>query len=883
MKKRGLIILAFSFLIIGIGFVLADSPTWKESAYNVTYYFNEDTNNFHNFTLNLTDSSKVSYFSILDISWTEGEVIDHSDYYWLPWDDTQFSNSSTGILKINSTLDNETGNFTINTHVQSKGNTGYSTKFNFIINATNDNPLFLSEGINLSYNLTQSETFLAYLNASDEEEHHPLSFNISFWNNCTHAPWSGRNSNENCSLIDFGFNLTDLPNNISAIMNFTPSRNDVGDYWVNISVTDAGENYLCPSEYCVNSSYQQNKTTIYSEVIKFQIFSYLDVNVSDCQNKTFNESEENTCYINITTKGSSSSLTMFSNASLRNYNTPSWINESWFYGVNNSDAEGYSMIAYVNVTPNKQEIGNWTINFTVTDNDYNQTVSELIYIFVNKIRSSSPNVNDIEDTNTSVNFETTINFNITDDDFLIPDKNVSYGGFNESLRINYTILNQSDLNQELVFSDFTFEIINNPVDGTNRTEARFVFTPSLNESGNYTINVSVFDNESNFDFDLFNLTVKSNSYPTWNLPLATNFSIDEDGSLYLNLSENVSDVDGDNLTFSYSFETGYTFPSFEENFNTSTGEIDITPSDADVGLHWVNINVSDGYLTNTTRFNFTVNNVHDSPSFSNLFCVDKINNTLVHATEDNETEIRIHIQDDDLNIPSIQANNGFYQENLSVINTTVINSSNGQLVENLLNFTFSSFYVDTSIWIYEASFQPNKSHIGQYNVTFNFNDSSGNENSHFFVLNVSEISHSPILDNFGNFSVFVNESLYFDFNATDIEDINDSLGNFTFNISFTLGSDFINENESIFNTTSGILNKSFNDSQAGKYHLNITVYDSSNLSDSESFWIYVYDSPEFIYPNSNYTFNLTENQTCVLNFTVNHSVGNNLTYELWTI
>jgi hypothetical protein len=888
-KKENLLLIFLFLILIEFGFVLATAPSWKLGSSTTNYTTNEDSVYYHNLSENISGYSNDVNFSIdtdSSIYWTNASgrfQINELDI--LDW--IRIYNPDTGNLTINASNDLQTGFFEIPiqaTNTSDKEFTG--TIFEFIINATNDAPEFISNGINNSYNLTQSENFLIYLNASDEELHYPLSFNVSFWNNCTHAPWSGRNTDENCSLFDFDFNITDLSDNISAIINFTPSRNDVGNYWLNISVRDSGENYLCPSKYCDNNSYQQNKTTVYSEIIKFQILSYLEINASDCQNKIFNESEENTCYINITTRGVNSNLTLQSIAELRNYNTPEWINESWFYGFNNSNADDYSLIVYINVTPDKKEIGNWTINFTVEDNDYNQTESELIYIFVNKTISSSPNVNDIEDINTSVNFETTINFNITDDDFLIPDKNVSYGGFNESLRINYTILNQSDLNQELVFSNFTFEIINNPVDGTNRTEARFVFTPSLNESGNYTINVSVFDNESNFDFDLFNLTVKSNSYPIWIFPLATNFSINEDDNLYLNLSENVSDSDGDSLTFSYSFQSGYDFPSFEENFNTSTGEINITPSDADVGLHWVNISVSDGYLVNETSFNFTVNNVHDSPSFNAIRCENgtkpEDNDALINATEDNITKIDIYIQDNDFNIPSIQADNGFYQENLSVVNTTVINISDGNLVEDFLNFSFLSFHPsDDTISIYRATFQPNKTYLGQYNITFYFNDSSGNENNHFFVLNINEISHTPSLGEVENFSIFVNESIYFDFNATDIEDINDSLGNFTFNISFILGSDFINENESIFNTTSGILNKSFNDSQAGKYHLNITVYDSSNLSNSKSFWIYVYDSPYFISPVSNYTFNLTENQTSLLDFKVNHSVGDNLTYELW--
>ncbi len=452
------------------------------------------------------------------------------------------------------------------------------------------------------------------------------------------------------------------------------------------------------------------------------------------------------------------------------------------------------------------------------------------------------------------------------------------------MAINYTILNNSDLTQELVICDFSLEILNNPVDGTNRTQARLVFTPNSSESGNYTINITARDNESNWGFDLFNLTVKSNAYPKWNESLATNFSINEDGNLYLNLSENASDSDGDVLTFSYTLESGVNFTHFVSTFNSTTGEIDISPLDIDVGLHWVNITVSDGYLTNITQFNFTVNNIPDNLSFDDLTCdnATEFSNIIVNATEDNITKIYIWVQDEDLDIPSVQASNGFYQESLSIINTTVINSSNGQVINNLLNFTYDGAHPsDDTLLSYEASFTPDKSFVGQYNITFYYNDSSGYKGNHFFVLNINEINHNPVLSSVNNISSVVNTSVYSDFNASDTEDGNESQEVLVFNISFLRGDDFINGNESIFNTTSGILNMTFNDSLAGSYHLNLTVSDTDGLNDSGSFWIYIYDKPSFVYPLSGSVFNLTENQTSVLNFTVNHPVADNLTYEFW--
>jgi len=124
----------------------------------------------------------------------------------------------------------------------------------------------------------------------------------------------------------------------------------------------------------------------------------------------------------------------------------------------------------------------------------------------------------------------------------------------------------------------------------------------------------------------------------------------------------------------------------------------------------------------------------------------------------------------------------------------------------------------------------------------------------------------------------INRTFYYGINVTDLEDGNQNSGNFTFNITFLSGTDFINNNETIFNTTSGILNITFNSTQGGRYHLNVTVTDSAGKKDSGEFWIFVYDIPEVIFPSQGYNFTAQENTASNLTFIVNHSVGDNLTF-----
>ena len=108
------------------------------------------------------------------------------------------------------------------------------------------------------------------------------------------------------------------------------------------------------------------------------------------ENKTF------ICYINLTTKLSEGELNVSSTAFLRNYN-PSYDveNESWFYGLNQTNSSNFVKTIKVNVTPQKTEIGNWTINFTARDTTYSQIISELIYVSVNRTFNDAPDLIDI--------------------------------------------------------------------------------------------------------------------------------------------------------------------------------------------------------------------------------------------------------------------------------------------------------------------------------------------------------------------------------------------------------------------------------------------------------------------------------------------------------
>jgi len=879
MKNEKINIIIYAILLVGIlflGFVLAIAPNWNTGASTTNYTTVEGSIYYHNLSANISGYNNDVTFAIntlqSNITWTNSSGtydVDEDDISnWI-----KIYNASTGNLTINATHDNQTGFFTIPIEAENSTTPGESetTTFEFIINATNDAPNFTN--IATEYNLTQDQLFFEYLNATDEEEHYPLYLNITFFTNCTHADWSGRNVGENCTIL----NLTNIVNN-SASMNLTPIRNDVGTYWANISVMDFGENYSCPHDYCDNASYEQNKTT-YSSVIQFNVFASLEINISDCQNTIFQENESGTCQINITTKEENDLLNISSTAFLRNYDA-SVSNSSWFYSDNSTNSSNFFVTLFINITPQKTEIGNWTINFTVQDITTGENSTEQIYVYVNRTSNDVPDLINIADMNLSVDLEKRINLTVYDDDLLIPDKNTSFGGYNETITFEVTILNQSNLSQELSINGFDVEILNMPVAGTNRTEAKIQFTPNSSEIGNYTINITISDLENSLDSDLFNLSIVSNQFPVWNqtsysFDLVVNSSFATTASFGpINLTDGYVNDIGDTLTFS---NDSNAFPGFNL---TSEGIISFTPYKEDVGNWSFSVTATDSLgLQNTTTFIFNITNINSAPVIKTPISITNASrdaNSNINATEDNYIVITLWIHDDDFKISS--AKKSYYNESLE-INLTIEGPNS-----NLFNFTKTDDFPTDDFpnrTEYDAIFTPNNTDVGSYNITINVSDASNYSNVLEFNLTINATNDAPVLTEITNQTSAVNRTFYYDMNATDEEDGNDTQGNLTFNITFLQGTDFINNNETIFNTTSGILNITFNDSHAGIYRINITINDTEGSEDSDEFWIYVYDAPSVIYPVSGENFSLQENITTNLTFQINHTIGDNLTYEFY--
>lgn len=824
--------LIFGFLVIALVFAypVMDSGVSKT--------LNEDQSPAYtyNFTQNVSYDpvTETLTFSIYAINSSLHSFTSPANYPWIT------INSGTGVMTLNSTRDNETGNFTVSIEVVNQNNAGTIVPSFFNVTAVNDVPAFVGL-INKTFNMSELFTYL--VNVTDEENNTPFVLIINF-TNCSVAEWSTRNCSNSSgrelfNSSQYTFNSTSGVLNIS----FTPLKNDVGSYIINFSIMD-------------NSSLG-NKTT--SQIVNFTV---LNVNSPPyfryvCDNeRNATEDYEFTCWINASDTDETYNITFSSNYSWFTFYNGSALVTSLTVGCNIST--GYNSSAMINFTPTDVNVGNWSVNITVTD--YAPKSNSTIFWFFINNTEDTVSLNEIN--NYTIYENQTIYVNATDNDLLVPDKSVK----NEILTF---ASNTSWVNISTYLSP----------SGVNYTTAKIQIdynTAILLGAGNYSININVTDTAGTTASRNFTVQILGDTLATWNATMSNTFVIYENNLSYWNFTQNVTDVDGDSITFSFTNISA--FPSF--SINITTGIINFTPNDADIGYHNITINASDGKLNSLKSFNFTVLNVNDNPSIE--IPLTAINasvdaNSNINCTEDNLTKITLWVQDDDFKIPSNQKN--FYNESLNVsVNITGVNSS-------LFSFSKTSSFPTTDFpnrTEYVAIFTPKKLSVGSYNITINITDKSNVSISLTFNLTVFSINHAPVLMNLINQTSSINRTFYYRINATDLEDgSSTTLGNtnLTFNYTIISGLDLFNS--TTFNRTTGEINITFNSSQGGKHHITITVNDSTGLIDSDSFWIYVYDTPNVTFPASNYAFNLAENTLSNLTFRANHSVSDNLTFEVY--
>jgi len=741
----------------------------------------------------------------------------------------------SGILEVNVSHSNNTGSKNVELSVWDREAPVASAVLSVFIQEINDPPYFVDLE-NQSFNMTQRFEYIIQI--KDEENNIPFVLDINF-TSCVPAAWSTRNGTSlNCELFDES-NYTFDPNTGLLNISFIPSKNDVGVYTINFSVMDYN-----PDLGNATGSKTVNFTV---EVINEPpFFTYV------CDNERYAvEDVLFNCWINASDLEEEDNLTFISD-------TP------WFLDKKTSPCDAstdFNSSVEVSFTPRDPEVGNWSINITVIDNG-NPVMSNSTYIWFF-----------VQNTNDSVVLD------YIDDQVCYPANNyhIPVIAYDDDLLIPVTT--QPEVYQEdIVFtlryengSDIPWIQVNEEGVSDNSSVAYLDFVPGAN-IGLHWVNLSVHD--SNFyssDSQIFLINVSGNFPPVWEEPLQTNFDLNEGDSFILDLSVNVTDADGDTIVFSS--ETEEIFPSFSI---TSGGIINFDVDDVDVGYHTVTITATDGKSPVPKNFTFTIHNINETPYIQNPLEAENMSsffinrNSDIFTYEDNIVKISMFVEDDDFKIPQ----KDYYDEDL-IIDLT-IDGPNTTLFDFIVELP--PFPLE-NISLYNASFIPRKSDVGEYNVTILATDISGLSDTFYFNMTILPIEHPPVLMNFTNYSAVVNETFYLNIESTDLEDINDSAGLLTYSYNFLNGTDFILGNENIFNTTSGELNYTFSD--VGQYRINITVQDSGGFIDFGDFWLFVYDRPVINFPTPPCFYDLQENVTSGLLYRAYHFNEDNLSYHFY--
>ncbi len=856
---------AWRFLLLGIFIgmiVFIGAVDWVGS--DVVYSIDEDSPYYHNLSVNVTGFNSEITFDIdtqTDVNWTNA-----SGSYLVPAttisDWLFIENSVTGNLSIDAEYDNQTGFFIVPIQASNASGDDTITNFEFQIDAVNDLPNFTN--INSSYDFPQAQSGTYTINAIDEEEHYPLNFNLTFLdNNCTHAFGSGRADNENCSLYDFGFNLTGITST-SINFNFTnPGFNDVGTYWANFSVTDF--NGTCPHEYCNVSDYEKNKSSD-NYILKFNVYSSLTVNVTNCSGATVTEGDTFNCTINITTRGDEDALDFSSYAFFSaNPSSPyDGANRDWFYSSVSDNASNFFYSLPISITPEKNEVGNWTINFTVLDTLRSNSKVEQIEIFVN-FSEAGVSLDPISNLTLYTNGSFAVN--AYDNDLLIWDADVK----DEVLTFSS--------NTSWVTAGLGVDSLGNNY-STSTISIDYSYALDNLGVGNYSVMINASDLVGNLDSEIFVVEVLNETAPEWNItldnPVVLNLT---EGSLFsYNVSVNVSDPEGDQINFYY-INVSEEFCSLtSSNFNSSSGIINFIPTDCDVGFHNVSIVASDTKLNSSWIFVFNISNIVDAPSIASFSGYNSsgqfdLTEGFNFASEEGvRTNFTLVIDDYDFLIPEGQKT--YYNESLDI--DIIFTNSTGSVVD-MFNFTFDSFGISNPERAsYEANFTAGVEDVGNYTVFVNVSDFSGAVVNRSWSFNITESLDAPVLDIVYNASLTIHGNLNFSLNATDDED--DFFG---LNLNYSIAALDSGAPDLVAVGAQVEFNMSSNQSYGGLWTYNVSVNDSDGLSDWQLFYLSVYSYANLISPSQGFSFSVSENVSSILNFTINHSVGDNLTYEFW--
>ncbi|MBN2330698.1 MAG: hypothetical protein JXC85_02685 [Candidatus Aenigmarchaeota archaeon] len=525
------------------------------------------------------------------------------DYNVLAKYDPYFGMTAEGVLQVNIT--NLSSSQLINVQLfVADDETPTSTSMNITVNPINDAPLFdtLPTGATEDLEFNSSSPG-AIITATDEEGDYPLNININI-TGCDKASWVSGPWRDNCTL--FSWNQTS--GTTAEILNFTPTNWDVGDYTVNFTVIDSGDTiqphnatYSTEITFTVaNVNDRPNITAVNgTDIVLFQGDAmYLVFNGTDIENDTLNFT----------------AITLYQNLSA--------LNNTELFPITKNDTMYPNESAYgiMDFIISNGQVGNYTINVTVMDNGTSpDNLTDYILVNVTIYNTNDPPaLENFSDSWLAIQEEESLfYFNASDPDFLtVYLDNLTFG-------FNFTAC--STLNGSGNCNDFgensTFAITK-----LGNTSAYFRIIAERDDTGNYTLNLTVTDSGGLVNWTCINLTVVPDWAPSINAPSYLEMNQAEDFWFVFN----VTDAENDTLNIThrtlYRNLTFLSFSLFFINFSNATyppyynATMNYTPvSNDQVGNYTIEVNATDVWnRTSGHLLNVTVWNVNDNPQVINF-------------------------------------------------------------------------------------------------------------------------------------------------------------------------------------------------------------------------------------------------------------------------
>ncbi|PIW60180.1 Ig-like domain-containing protein [Shewanella sp. CG12_big_fil_rev_8_21_14_0_65_47_15] len=299
-------------------------------------------------------------------------------------------------------------------------------------------------------------------------------------------------------------------------------------------------------------------------------------------------------------------------------------------------------------------------------------------------------------------------------------------------------------------------------------------------SGTSTITLTLEDGAGNTSTQTFEVVV--NSAPTILGTPATNVA---QGAPY-SFVPTGADADGNSLLF------GITNRPAWASFNTATGELSGTPTNADVGVTTaIVISVSDGVLSaSLSAFNLTVTNVNDAPTISST--------AITAATQDAAYSYSFAASDTDVG---------------DVLTLSAVTKP------SWLSFNAASGVLSGT---------PSNSDVGSHAVTLRVSDTDGLTAEQSFSITVTNVNDAPTISSTAITTATQDVAYSYSFVASD-SDTGDSL-----TLSAVTKPSWLS-----FNAATGVLSGTPGNADVGAHPVLLRVTDADGLTAEQSFSITV--------------------------------------------